>query len=152
MIVGSPLQRGEREWIMSYRLLRAFLILLLCFGIFLSTRVTALAASADIQLSSSVGAPTSSIVVTGSNFQQGEKVIISFDALKAGSTTTDSTGAFKKDITVPANALPGNHSVDATGQTSGLSASATFLVRTNWPMSGYNQARTRYNHLENVIN
>ena len=68
-----------------------------------------------------------------------------------GSTTTDSTGSFSLGITIPATALPGQHSIQAKGQSSGLTVSRTFLVSTNWSQYGYDYTHSRTNHYENVL-
>src|SRR5258708_37025462 len=65
---------------------------------------------------------------------------------------TDGMGSFSAPITVPASAPPGPHIVQATGQSSGLSAQAKFLVQTDWPMNGYDSRHTRFNPYENVLN
>ena len=64
---------------------------------------------------------------------------------------TPSTGTFSATFTVPKSALPGNHPVTATGQTSGLSATSNFLVRTDWAKSRFDLANSGYNPYENVI-
>ena len=46
-------------------------------------------------------------------------------------------GSFSLDITIPATALPGRQSIQARGQRSGLIASRTFQVNTNWSQFGY---------------
>jgi outer membrane protein assembly factor BamB len=60
------------------------------------------------------------------------------------------SGGFSLQVDIPASALPGKHVLKATGQTSGLSATASFLVRTNW--SQYNNLNTRANPYENILN
>ncbi len=60
-------------------------------------------------------------------------------------------GSFSFGITIPPTALPGSHSIQATGQSSGLTASRTFLVNTNWYQFGYDHAHGRTNPYENVL-
>src|SRR5205085_5944611 len=76
---------------------------------------------------------------------------ITLDTTMVGTARTSSTGKFSKNITIPSSALPGNHVVQASGQTSRRTASATFLARTNWSMLGYNLYHTHLNPYENVL-
>ena len=66
------------------------------------------------------------------------------------------TGTFKKNITIPSSAQPGNHTVKAVGQKSRRSAQAQFLVQSNiqadWPQFGFAPEGGRYNNNENTIN
>lgn len=134
--------------------LRVFLILGIALTIFVSARgMTQVRASgATITLSASSGPPTTSVTVNGTGFGNSETVNIVFDATMAGMATSDNTGSFSTAILVPASALPGNHTLLATGQTSGLSASAPFLVRTDWSQYGFDPAHTHFNPYENVLN
>src|SRR6266567_1488368 len=50
-----------------------------------------------------------------------------------------------------APALPGPHTVEATGESSGRSAQATFDVRTDWAKFHSDDANSGYNRLENVL-
>src|SRR5947209_5367006 len=113
-------------------------ILIARLALLISTCSIALASSPAITLSVSSGPPTTSLTVNGTGFGSSETVKINFDSTVVGSTTTNSTGGFTQKIKVPKSALPGNHSIQATGQSSGLSASATFLVQTNWATLGFN--------------
>ena len=106
---------------------------------------------AAIKLSEVVGPPTSFTKVTGANFGASETVKLYFDTKVDGSTTTTSTGTFSFTIKIPRMATPGTHTIKATGQTSKLSATAPFLVRTDWSQAGFDAAQTRYNPYENVI-
>jgi hypothetical protein len=47
--------------------------------------------------------------------------------------------------------LPGQQSIQVTGQSSGLTASNTFLVNTNWSQFGYNLTHSHTNPYENVV-
>jgi len=114
--------------------------------------VHATAATAALTLSKVTGPPTTAVTVNGTGFGSSETVITTFDSTTTlGTTTTDSTGSFSLGITIPATALPGKHSIQATGQSSGLTASRTFLVQTNWPQFGYDQTHSRTNPYENVL-
>jgi outer membrane protein assembly factor BamB len=105
-----------------------------------------------ISLKPNFGPPTSKVKVKGSGFSPSEIVNLAFDSTMLGSITTDSSGAFSTKIKVPASALPGDHTVTATGQSSGRSAMQTFLVRTDWPHWMFDQRRTGANPYENVLN
>src|SRR5258706_194456 len=89
--------------------------------------------AADVSISLSVysGPPTTNVTVNGSGFGSSEMVTITFDTAPVGAGMTDSNGVFSTEITIPNSALPGNHVIEATGQISGLSAQATFLVQTD---------------------
>lgn len=138
-----------------FKLMVAFsplLIAVLSLSLLHVVRVPVHAANADITLSLHAGPPTSQIKVRGEGFGPDETVAITFDSSPIGSAMTDSMGAFSAQITVPASALPGSHIVQATGQSSGLSAQAKFLVQTDWPMHGYDPRHTGLNPYENVLN
>lgn len=114
--------------------------------------VHAAANTTTITLSKVTGPPTTKVTVKGTGFGSSETVIATFDSsTMLGTTTTDSMGNFSLGIAIPAAALPGNHSIQATGQSSGLTASHTFLVNTNWQQFGYDPAHSRTNPYENVL-
>jgi len=114
--------------------------------------VHATPARTPITLSKVTGPPTTTVTVNGTGFGSSETVIANFDTTtKVGTTTTSSMGSFSFGITIPATALPGSHSIQATGQSSGLTASRTFLVNTNWYQFGYDHAHGRTNPYENVL-
>src|SRR5438874_318645 len=130
----------------------AFLIPIVCLALLMVTSRAAQASSPHITLSPKSGPPTSIVKVSGTNFGASEIVSITFDTTQLATITTSTTGAFSLKIPVPASAQPGNHRVQAIGQSSGLSAQTTFLVQTNWPMFGFDPRHTRYNPYENVLN
>lgn len=104
---------------------------------------------AAIQLSKSVGPPTTKTLVSGENFPGNAEVNLYFDHVRVGQVTTDSTGSFfDAPIDVPKNALPGKHYVIGKAQ---LEAKARFLVRTNWPLYGFGSNGGRYNRFENIL-
>ena len=121
------------------------------------TSVTPLAAhasatTATITLSKVTGPPTTPVTINGTGFGSSETVSATFDTTTTlGSTTTSGTGSFSLAITIPATALPGKQSIQATGQSSGLTASRTFLVNTSWSQFGYDQTHSRTNPYENVL-
>jgi len=159
--VGSPFWHIFESEVLSmlfssrFKVIVVFSLLLvgvLSFALFNFPRVPVHAAYAAITLSVHAGPPTSSVTVQGGGFGPGETVAITFNSAPVGNAMTASTGSFSVQITVPASALPGSHIVQATGQSSGLSAQANFLVQTNWLMNGYNSRHTRFNPYENVLN
>jgi outer membrane protein assembly factor BamB len=107
--------------------------------------------TASLRLSPNVGPPTLSTTATGQGFGASETVDLTFDAIPVGSTTTSSSGSFSTRFSVPATATPGNHTATATGSSSGLTAQATFLVRTNWPRFHFDDANSGFNPFENVL-
>jgi outer membrane protein assembly factor BamB len=109
-------------------------------------------AAAQILLARTVGPPTTSLTVRGIRFGPSETVDLTFDGANLRHATSGSGGRFLTRITIPADALPGDHTVQATGETSGASAQATFTVRTDWAMFHFDPARTGYNPYENVLN
>jgi outer membrane protein assembly factor BamB len=128
------------------------IILSASFALAIAVRPNALAAAPSITLSVSSGPPTSSVNIGGISFGASETVSINIDTNQIGTATTDNTGGFSIGISIPGSALPGNHTVLALGQNSGISAQAVFLVQTNWSMYGYDPQHTHYNPYENVIN
>ncbi len=121
---------------------------LLASGLF---AVPAAATATSITLKPGVGPPTSAVTVTGTGFGASETVTVDFSTTQVGAATTSSTGAFSTTFTVPKSALPGKHPVTATGDTSGQSATHSFLVRTNWAKFRYDLANSGFNPYENVI-
>lgn len=136
---------------------RRFLVLSLLFlcllasAFFGTTRFAARANGAILSLSASSGSPTSIVQVGGFGFGISESVMLSFDANAVGVATTDSNGTFSTSITVPGDALPGNHSIGAVGQTSAITAQGSFLVQTNWQQFGFDSGHTGFNPYENVL-
>lgn len=133
-----------------------FLVLLLLLatglGLLASFREVARAANPPhIWLSQKVGPPSASAQFNGSGFGQSETVNVTFDATQIAIATTDTTGKFVVRITVPKQALPGTHRVQAMGQSSGLTAQASFLVRTDWTQFHFGLNHTGYNPYENVL-
>ncbi|HZU67628.1 MAG TPA: IPT/TIG domain-containing protein [Ktedonobacteraceae bacterium] len=108
--------------------------------------------SASITLSPTAGPPTSSITVTGSGFSKNKAVDVYFDTSDEALAGTDGQGAFSITITVPADAVPGTHTVSAVQRYTGLTAQASFLVQTNWDEFGYNLQHSGTNPYENVLN
>jgi outer membrane protein assembly factor BamB len=110
-----------------------------------------LAAVAHLSLNPAAGPPASKVRTSGTGFGSAEMVVIAFDSTQIGTAATDQSGSFSTRVTVPASAPPGTHAVAATGQTSGLTAQAAFIVRTNWSQFAFDAAHTGSNPFENVI-
>jgi outer membrane protein assembly factor BamB len=108
-------------------------------------------AAPSIKLLPAVGPPTAMFKVAGRTFGPAEQVDITFDAAPVGTATTDGSGAFLAQIQVPQSALPGGHTVTATGETSLLQASKGFLVRTDWPKFHFGLDNVGFNPFENVL-
>jgi len=111
----------------------------------------AVASFTTLVLSKTVGPPTTRLGAQGSGFGPSEVVDLTFDVSPLAKARTDPTGSFTRKIAVPASALPGDHTITATGEQSGLSASAGFTVRTDWPMFRFSLNRTGHNPYENVV-
>src|ERR1700730_10098142 len=111
-----------------------------------------LAIAASVSISPAIGPPTAKAITIGSGFTAAETVNLVFDSWAGGSATADSTASFKLVLIVPKSAQPGAHTVKATGQTSGLVASVTFTVQTNWRAFKNFSSRIGVNSFENTIN
>jgi outer membrane protein assembly factor BamB len=126
---------------------------LFVMGLVLSIQMpfSAGAITAQIKLSPKVAPPTLPFTVQGRGFGPSEVVAITFDLTLIGTEATGAMGSFSKRVAVPADALPGAHTVMATGQESGSMASAPFTVRTNWPRFHFDVGHTGFNPYENVL-
>jgi len=117
----------------------------------LSVAAPAATARATLALNPAIGPPTSLVKAKGSDYAAGEVVALFFDGARVGSAVAGPTGKFNTRFAVPASARPGEHAVDAVGQTSGVSARALFLVRTDWLQGCFAGGRSCFNPYENVI-
>jgi hypothetical protein len=93
-----------------------------------------------LTLTPSQGAPGSTVTVKGSGFQPGETVQVTFNGNPAGSAQANTDRSFSADVTVP-NLAPGDYTIAAEGQTSGLTASATYKI--NQSGAGLNLSATQ---------
>jgi len=68
--------------------------------------------------------------VTCTGFLPGETVtlVLYSTPVTLGTTTADPQGSFSTTVTIPANTTPGNHTIVATGNTSGRTASTSIVV------------------------
>ncbi len=109
------------------------------------------AVTTSITLKPGFGPPTSKVSVSGSGFGASEPVAVDFGATPVAIATTSSTGTFTATFPVSKSTLPGSHPVTATGDTSGRSATSSFLLRADWAKYRFGPANTGYNPYENVI-
>jgi outer membrane protein assembly factor BamB len=121
------------------------------FLLLLSTAPPAVAARSALALNPAVGPPTTVAKAKGSGYGGGEIVALFLDGQRVGSTVTGPSGKFNTSFVVPAVALPGDHTVEAVGQSSGVSARAIFLVRTDWLQGCFEGGRSCFNPFENVL-
>jgi outer membrane protein assembly factor BamB len=141
---------GVSGWRSRSRLLMAAAAgMALAAGVFASP-AAASASTPSITLKPPSGPPTTKVSVAGAGFGASETVTVT-DFGMSQSAVTSPTGTFSAAFTVPATATPGSYLVTATGKSSGLSATAKFLVRTNWAMFGFSAVNTRNNPYENVL-
>lgn len=78
-------------------------------------------------LSSTTARPGDTITVSGTGCLSGSDVVTSFDDTQVGSTTANDSGAFSVDITIPADASPGTHTITSTCGSVVLSSTITIL-------------------------
>jgi hypothetical protein len=81
----------------------------------------------SLALSSSSGAPGSSVTANGAGFRPGETVDVSFNGQPVGQPTVNTGGTFSLSFSVP-NVAPGDYGVLAKGQASGSTATSSFTV------------------------
>lgn len=108
-------------------------------------------ADPTLSLSPSAGPPTTTVVLSASGFAPSETVDVSFDSTVIASDAADTAGGVTGSVDVPATATPGAHTVSATGETSGATATAVFVVRTDWQHLGFDLPHSADNPYENVI-
>jgi len=142
-----PESEGERSGMsksMAMKFVVAFatghLLGAMCFG------------QAAIELSRSVGPPTTQTLVSGQDFLPNASVTLYFDSTQIEKTSTNSTGSFSDvSFQIPASATPGSHRIGAVGPGSGDRAKAKFVVQTDWPQPNFDAAGSRFNPYENVL-
>src|SRR5262249_30838837 len=81
----------------------------------------------SVTLSSQQGPPGTAVTATGTGFQPGETVNVTFNNTAIGNPVADTSGTFKVTFNIP-QICAGNYQVDARGQTSGETAPATLTV------------------------
>jgi outer membrane protein assembly factor BamB len=132
------------------RFLRAAIAGATCL-VLLSVTAPAVAARTGLALEPAVGPPTSLVKAKGSGYAGRELVALFFDGVRVGSDVAGPTGKFNARFAVPVSARPGDHTVEAVGQSSGVSVRAVFLVRTDWLQGCFEGGRSCFNPYENVL-
>lgn len=113
---------------------------------------TPIAHSASLAVRPQAGQPTTRVAISGNGMAAFEKVALQYDSAALAATRTDAAGAFRvNDVEIPASALPGRRPITALGRSSGIRASVSFLVRTDWPQ--FHRGPFRHGHVphENVL-
>jgi outer membrane protein assembly factor BamB len=106
---------------------------------------------AQLTLLPADGHPLSKTSVAGRGFSPGEEVDLMLDGVFQGQQTADPNGAFLRDVTILATASPGEHTIVATGMTSGVSSTANYYLHTDWTQYGFDPAHTGANPYENTL-
>jgi outer membrane protein assembly factor BamB len=135
---------------MTRHLLQAAVLGAACL-LLLSVAAPAVAARQALALNPAVGPPTTVAKAKGSGYGGREIVALFFDGQRVGSTATGPTGKFNTSLVVPVSVAPGDHTVEAVGQSSGVVARAVFLVRTDWLQGCFDGGRSCFNPFENVL-
>lgn len=76
---------------------------------------------ANLTVSDSTPGAGQQVSVTGSGFAPGANVVITFEStpVTLATVVADAAGAFTTVVTIPANATPGTHTINATGTGAG---------------------------------
>ena len=107
------------------------------YGVLAKGRASSKSASADFKINTggaalafnpTQAAPGTSVVVSGSGFQPGETVTLTFNGPSVGTATTDTNGDWTITFTVPATLAAGSYGATATGGSSGVVVNATYVV------------------------
>jgi len=109
------------------------------------------------------GPPTTYVLVQGAGFDPLTVIDVYFDGAKLASTTTDKNGSFGNGVVtatgatftrlqVPADAVPGQHTITAQERVGQKSAEKSFLVQTDWPQFRFDAQHSGFNSYENVLN
>jgi len=111
--------------------------------------------STSLTLAPTAGQVCTTVQVSGSGFGDKEPVAVTFDATRIATTKATKSGMLFTSFMVSQTSRPGNHTVTATGRSSGRSASATFQVvrptTTFWSQFGSTAAGGRANSAESTI-
>jgi hypothetical protein len=94
---------------------------------------TANTGGASLSINPTSGAEGSQVNLNGTGFAAGEQVNLAVDGSVLLSATTDGSGNFTASITLPSSFTLGQHTISATGVTSGHSASVIFDVTSGSP-------------------
>ena len=90
--------------------------------------LTSWASGPSIHLRPSSGPTGSRVDSKGGGFTPGETVQVIFTGKLVARATADGTRAFTVAFKVPKNAVAGDHTITAKGESSGLTATATYTV------------------------
>ncbi len=135
---------------------------LLVFSLCLFPSV-AVAQSPHIYVSPQVGPPTSQAQVVGNGFDPNATIDLYFDSTDVGLVVTDNNGSFGLAlkaptlrqsggaILIPADAVPGTHTITAVERITEIQAQVAFTVRTDWAQYQFNAQHTGFNPYENVL-
>jgi outer membrane protein assembly factor BamB len=114
-----------------------------------------------IGISTSVGPPTTNVLVWGTGYDPYAAVDIYFDTTDLALVVTDGTGAFGVGapgsgvsgvpIVVPKEALPGVHWITAVERYGIKAAQTQFMVRTDWAQFRFKPDHKGLNPYENVL-
>ncbi len=94
-----------------------------------NTATSTFTVPSSLTLSPTSGPPATGVSVSGTGFLNGEGVVVGWDTAgnQVATATANSNGGFSANFNVPSSAN-GNHTVFATGQSSGFQVTATFTV------------------------
>ena len=135
---------------------------LLVFSLCLFPSV-AVAQSPHIYVSPQVGPPTSQAQVVGNGFDPNATIDLYFDSTDVGLVVTDNNGSFGLAlkaptlrqsggaILIPADAVPGTHTITAVERITEIQAQVAFTVRTDWAQYQFDPQHTGFNPYENVL-
>jgi outer membrane protein assembly factor BamB len=110
------------------------------------------ASAASLTLQDVKGPPSTAFTATAAGFTPGETVTFAFAPDTGRTAVADGGGSATTTLTATASTLPGKYPVVVTGATSRATASAAFLVRTNWAQARFTEKRAGVNVFENVLN
>jgi outer membrane protein assembly factor BamB len=105
----------------------------------------------SVSVAPSTGGAGSAAALSGSGFDPGETVAVTFDGASVGSGVAASDGTVSVPVTIPASASPGKHTLLAHGISSGVTNASSFFVPTNWPTFHFSSGRTGLNPTESVL-
>jgi hypothetical protein len=86
-----------------------------------------------VTINVSTAPPGGAITISGGGFQPGETITLVLHSFPAtlGTTTADPSGNFSTPATIPSDTPVGSHTITATGNTSGSTASTGILIATS---------------------
>lgn len=147
---GEEMTRNDRRWRKANT--RSWSVGVLAALLTASIAVTTPAAASGpkLKLTVALGPPATATKAKGSGYPSDDSITIMFDGSAVASTTSSATGSFAAPFRVPASATPGPHTVSAIDVT-GLGASTTFTVQTDWLSTHFDSRNSGFNPYENVL-